>query len=133
MFVRGTTLSSQEVVPPVPFIQVRALHKVQLGAIEDSLGWADELALLWAELLKPDTGKSPWASPVILQHVDEPFLAVIIVKKGWIESWRIDINGIWPWTFDAFCSYNVVWGVFERTVLALYICIDQPKLFTVMW
>jgi hypothetical protein len=73
---------------------MRAFYEIQLGTGEDGLGWADEFAFGWTPLLEPDASKVSGPSAVILQHVHEPFLAVIIVKQGRIKPRRVDVDGI---------------------------------------
>jgi hypothetical protein len=61
-------------------------HEIQLGTREYGLGWADKFAFGWTELLESDACEIPGTSAVILQHVDEPLLAVVIMEQGWIKT-----------------------------------------------
>lgn len=69
---------------------------------------------------------------MILQHVDKPFFAVIIMKERWVKSRGVDVDRIRPWALDAICCDDVVWRIFEGTIFALNIRVNQPEPFTVM-
>jgi hypothetical protein len=86
MFVCCTTFCGQEIVPAIPLVQMRAFYEIQLSTWEYGLGWANKFAFRRTPLLEPDASKVSGASAVILQHVDEPFLAVIIMEQGRIET-----------------------------------------------
>ena len=76
--------------------------------------------------------KITWASTVILQHVHKPLLAIVVVKQRGVKARRVDVKGLRPRSFDTVGGDDIVWVIFEGTVLALDIRVYQPKLVSVV-
>ena len=107
---------------------MRSLDEVQLRAREDGLPRPDQLALRLAPFLQPDAGERARPPAVVLDHVDEPFTAVIVVEQRGVEAGRVDVVGVRPGAFDAVSRDDVVGRVLEGPVLALDVRVHEEEL-----
>ena len=69
---------------------------------------------------------------MIPQHVDEPFLAIVVVEERRIKSRGVDVNRIRPWALNFRRGDDVVVSVLERAVFASHIGEDKPEFLPIV-
>ena len=73
-------LGGEEVVVAVALIEVGALGEADGRAFEDQTALPDQLPLFVRILLEDDSREAVLAGPVVPEHVEEVFAAVVVVE-----------------------------------------------------
>ncbi|MNJ42704.1 hypothetical protein D3C77_376790 [compost metagenome] len=80
MIILGAALRRQQVVITVHFVQVRCFRQFNVGPFKNNLFVANQLLLAGTVFLKHDAIERMMADTLIPQHVDQIFLAVLIME-----------------------------------------------------
>ena len=100
VFVFGPSFRSQKIVVAVALVKVGSFGEPDGTSLEDQLGFAGQLLGFRVILLKNDSVKGVPVRSVIPNHIKPIFLAILIMKEGWVETRGVDENGVGPRAFD---------------------------------
>ena len=132
--VSGATFGRREVIPIVAPEQMRALDQPVRTAAKDVADRPDQPLQNGVVLLQHDAGKgrvfrlaANAVRNMIPDHVEEPFATVIVVEQRRVETARIDVDRIRPWSLDRRRGDNVVVRVLEIAVEPFHVRVDKPE------
>src|SRR5438045_1992792 len=86
--------SGQQVVVTVSLVKVRTLRKANGGAFENVVNRSYQLALRRRVFLQRDPSETVVTRPVVKEHVDQVFSAVVIMEERRIEAAAIQVDRI---------------------------------------
>src|SRR5690606_14136254 len=120
-------LRGQQVIPAVDLVYVRSLDEAETRAEKNVLDRTDQRLLRGIVFLQQDAAEAVVLRAMVPQHVEEPFAAVVVVKKRGIEARGVEVDGLGPGTFDARCrNEEVAYGV-DAADPATHVGVDQVE------
>ena len=97
----GAALGGQKIVVAIALVDVRAFGETERRAVENLHAFADEFPLRDRVFLEHDSGETVVPRTVVPEHVQEVFPAIVVVKKRWVETAAVHIDGVGPFAVDA--------------------------------
>ena len=110
----GAALGGEQVVVAVALVEMRRLGEAERRALEDQAAVADQLALAGGVFLQHDAGETVVPGPMVPEHVDEIFAAVVVVEQRGIEAAAVEVNRVRPLAVDARAGDQVVVEIAQR-------------------
>src|SRR5271166_274673 len=131
--VAGAALGDGEVIPAVALEEMRPLGEPMRTACEDALRRPDQSALMRVPLLQANAEEGKMlemrSRPIAMvpDHVEEPLAAVVVMKEGWVEPARIDVNRVRPAVLDGPRRHDVIVRVLEVAIEPFDVGVDEPE------
>ena len=132
----GAAFRSDQIVPTIPFVEVRRLGEPDRRSFKDVLLFADELAFLHRIFLQDNARKAIVTRAMVPKHVDEVFPAVVVMIERRIEAAAVHIDRIGPLAVDARAGHKIVVEIAQRraaraahggAAIAFHIGVNEPE------
>src|ERR1043166_6399685 len=115
---------------------MRRFGKSKRRAFENDLALTNELEFLDGEFLQDDPSEAIISRPMVPQHIQKIFAAVVVMKERGIKAAAIEINWIGPGAINARAGDKVVVKVTQRrtaraahrrAAITLYVGLNEPE------